>query len=241
VAKLLMVDDDSAALGWMAPALESRGHEVKSFTRAADALEALEHWTPDLIIADILMAEMDGLTFARVARRHRGVPIMFISVAKKQAEAVITGALGYVQKPATASEVREAVERVLGRRAERNTILVVDDDISVRELYQLILQPRFVVVGAEHGLAALDMLARRPIDLAVVDVHMPVMNGVELIRRIRADAALANLPVIVQTSDYSALGAPVWRDLNVSQVVDKGSFFDWIYRQIDLHVTGKTA
>jgi CheY-like chemotaxis protein len=236
VARLLLVDDDTGTLGWMAPALESRGHVVRTFANALAALDALETWAPDLILADIVMAEMDGLTFARLARRYRGVPVMFISIASKQAEAVIAGAVGYVQKPASADEVRTAVDRILGRRAERNVILVVDDEAATRELYQAFLEPRFVVLGAENGLVALAMLAARHVDLAIVDVHMPVMNGVELIQRMRSRPDLVHLPVIVQTSDREALAAPVWRDLRVSQLIDKGDFLDWISRQIDDHV-----
>ncbi len=236
MARLLVVDDETDTLAWMVPALGAHGHEVRATSGASAALETLEGWTPDLIIADILMPEMDGLTFARVTRRHRGVPVMFISIAKKQAEAVIAGAIGYVQKPATAAEIRAAVDRVLGRRAEKNTILVVDDDDEIRDLYQTVFEPRFTVVTAENGAAALEVLQARHVDLAIVDVHMPVMNGVELIRRIRATPELVQLPVIVQTSDRGALQAPVWRDLHVAQLLDKSDFIDWIMRQIAEHV-----
>jgi CheY-like chemotaxis protein len=230
------VDDDHATLAWMIPALEARGHEVRGTSSATLALDELARWTPDLILADILMPEMDGLTFARVTRQHRGVPVMFVSIAKKQAEAVMAGAVGYVQKPATAAEVRAAVDRVLGRRADRNTLIIVDDEPEVREIYRQILEPRFDVLSAENGLAALEVLSRHHVDLAIVDVHMPVMNGVALIREMRSTPRLQALPVIVQTSDRSALTAPVWRDLHVSQLIDKTEFLDWLMHQIAEHV-----
>ena len=49
------------------------------------------------------------------------------------------------------------------------------------------------------------------IALAIVDVHMPVMNGVELIRAMRADPRFALIPVVVQTSDRAAARAPSGR------------------------------
>jgi hypothetical protein len=58
------------------------------------------------------------------------------------------------------------------------------------------------------------------------------MNGVDLVRAIRADPALAPLPIIVQTSDRNALRAPVWRPLHVAQVMDKMTFVDWFERQM---------
>ncbi len=236
MAKLLLLDDDAATLAWMGPALELKGHEVRAFTRAIDALEALEEWTPDLIVADIVMTEMDGLEFARLTRRLHGVPLMFVSVASLRAEAVIAGAAGYVQKPATAAEVRAEVERVLGNGKERGTILVVDDDAAARWLFRSFLGTHFDVLEAEHGERALEILSSHRVDLAIVDVHMPVMGGAELIRRMRSIPSLERLPVIVQTGDRSALGAPVWRDLHVAHVIEKDDFVEWIANRIDAHL-----
>ena len=236
MAKLLVVDDDVGTLGWMVPALEAKGHTVRGMTQATQALDTLRDWTPDLIITDIFMPEMDGLRFARLTRHYHGVPVMFISIARREAEAVIAGAVGYVQKPATAAEVRSEVERVLGRSAERNTIVIVDDDADTRELFHACLESRFEVLEAEDGAAALAIMKTRRIDLAIVDVHMPVMNGVDLIRNMRATPELEQVPVIVQTSDRGALGAPIWRDLHVAMAMDKRDFPGWLLGQIEAHV-----
>jgi CheY-like chemotaxis protein len=239
MAKLFIVEDDESTLTWMTAALEGMGHDVRGAIGGQAALDTIGSWHPDLIIADILMPEMDGLSFARLARRHHGVPLMFVSIARKQAEAVLVGAVAYVQKPATASEIRDAVTRVLGHPQTRNTILIVDDDDDVREIYRECLTPSFEIVEAPDGKAALDQLHHQAVDLAIVDVHMPVMNGTELIRAIRADPALEKLPVIVQTSDLTALRAPVWRDLHVTQLVEKGDFLRWLNTKIVDHVSGR--
>jgi CheY-like chemotaxis protein len=236
MARLLLVDDDRDTLEWMGAALRGLGHEVQCCTNAREALDVLDAWPAELIVADILMPEMDGLTFAKLARRSRGTPLMFVSIAGLQAEAVLAGAVAYVQKPAMFSEVREAVERVLGRDARDNTLLVVEDDHDVRELYRAFLAPRFVVLEAGDGREALEVLRTNAVDLVISDVHMPVMNGVELIRAIRANPELARLPIIVQTCDQTALSAPVWRDLNVSQLVPKRQFLRWLKQRIEAHV-----
>jgi CheY-like chemotaxis protein len=203
------------------------------FLSARAALAALEKTKPDLIVSDILMPELDGLAFARIVRRLHGVPLMFVSIAKKQAEAVILGAVGYVQKPASALEIRSAVERVLVDPTRRNTILVVDDEPDVCDLYLEFLSPGFHVLTAANGRDALDILHKVHVDLAIVDVNMPIMNGAELVRAVRSDPKLEMLPVVVQTNDPTALRAPVWATLRVSKLMDKTTFVEWFESQLE--------
>jgi CheY-like chemotaxis protein len=235
MAKLLLVDDDEGTLAWMTAALEGAGHVVHAAASARAALETIEAWVPDLLVADILMPEMDGFAFSGLVQARRRVPVMLVSALRKEAEAVLRGVAGYVQKPVTAAELRAAVDRVLGATAA-GAILVVDDDADIRQCYRFILEPRFTVLEAENGREALAVLAEQGVALCVVDVHMPVMNGVELIRAIRDDPRLRAIPVIVQTSDRTAASAPIWTDLQVEQTVMKNDFMQWLMTHIDDHL-----
>jgi DNA-binding response OmpR family regulator len=80
-------------------------------------------------------------------------------------------------------------------------ILVADDDVDIRELVEFKLSTLgHDVVAVADGAAAIDACqASRP-DLAVLDVMMPGVSGLEAIRAIRADPALADLPVILLTA-----------------------------------------
>jgi two-component system chemotaxis sensor kinase CheA len=82
------------------------------------------------------------------------------------------------------------------------TVLVVDDQFTVRELQRSILEAAgYRVATAGDGLAALQQLtADADIDLVVTDLEMPEMGGLELLRRVRDEPALASLPVVVVTS-----------------------------------------
>jgi CheY-like chemotaxis protein len=89
---------------------------------------------------------------------------------------------------------------------EGRRILIVEDD--VRNVYSLtnILEPRGAVVAiARNGQEALDAIARQadgpnPIDLVLMDVMMPVMDGLDATRRIRLEARWAKLPIIMLTA-----------------------------------------
>lgn len=80
----------------------------------------------------------------------------------------------------------------------RKRVLVVDDSVTVREVQRQLLGARgYDVDVAVDGVEGWAMLRNGEYDLAVVDVDMPRMNGLELTRTIRADAQLARLPVII--------------------------------------------
>ncbi len=81
------------------------------------------------------------------------------------------------------------------------TILVADDEEDLRELVTYRLsRSGYNVIGAEDGQAAYELAAERTPDLMVLDVMMPKLDGYELTRRLRAEAALRSIPVILLTA-----------------------------------------
>src|SRR6476661_1917424 len=80
-------------------------------------------------------------------------------------------------------------------------ILVVDDEPMNRSLLEAILTADgHTVLHAENGQAALDVLAAEPVDLVILDVLMPVMNGLETCRRIRGELGRLTLPIVFATA-----------------------------------------
>lgn len=79
-------------------------------------------------------------------------------------------------------------------------IAVVEDNPDNRLLVQVILEPFYEVVEYENGFAALEGLQREIPDVVLLDVSLPEMDGTEVLRRIRADENLRELPVIALTA-----------------------------------------
>jgi two-component system, cell cycle response regulator DivK len=80
------------------------------------------------------------------------------------------------------------------------TIAVVEDNADNRLLVEAILDGRYRLAEYETGPEALEGLRRSPPDLALLDISLPGMDGVELLREIRADRELARLPVVALTA-----------------------------------------
>lgn len=77
-------------------------------------------------------------------------------------------------------------------------VLVVDDESNMRFLLRMVLETEgFEVVEAHHGAAALERVKEEQPDLIVTDLMMPVMNGRELVERLRADTETAGIPILV--------------------------------------------
>ncbi len=78
-------------------------------------------------------------------------------------------------------------------------VLVVDDDRGLLSIINGILSKDYEVTLVSSGQEALDILNSSPVDLVLLDIMMPEMDGLEVCRTIKADAATANLPVIFLT------------------------------------------
>jgi CheY-like chemotaxis protein len=88
-------------------------------------------------------------------------------------------------------------------------ILVTEDDADTNEiLCRLLKIAGYCAVGARDGEQALAMLAGQRPDLVILDMMMPGIDGIEVLRRLRSDPAAATLPVIM----YSALSDPKFQD-----------------------------
>ena len=85
--------------------------------------------------------------------------------------------------------------------ADKETILIADDSSSVRKFVAFALKTiGFEVVAAEDGMDALEKMPLHDISLVLTDLNMPNVDGIELIRTIRANDAYKNIPIVVLSS-----------------------------------------
>jgi two-component system phosphate regulon response regulator PhoB len=101
-------------------------------------------------------------------------------------------------------------------------VLVVDDEPDLLELVRVNLaQAGFAVDTAASGRDALDQLQRFPPDLLILDLMLPDVSGTEICRRIRADADLAQLPIIMLTAKADEVDRIVGLELGADDYVTK--------------------
>jgi two-component system alkaline phosphatase synthesis response regulator PhoP len=146
--KILVVDDEAVLVETMAYNLEQAGYQVTTAVDGMSALEATRRETPDLIILDIMLPEMDGLEVCRQIRRESSTattPIMMLTAKGEEIDKVVgleVGADDYVTKPFGRRELLARV-RALLRRSEYPV-----EERPVQETVQEVPRPnRELVVG----------------------------------------------------------------------------------------------
>jgi CheY-like chemotaxis protein len=98
------------------------------------------------------------------------------------------------------------------RHGSRPTVVVVDDDPSMRALIRLILAASgYEVLEAEDGLAGRHLVMASSPDLVLCDVHMPRMDGFELLEALKSDALTRHVPVVLVTADEDAAAVALVR------------------------------
>jgi len=112
---ILLIDDEKSYAKVIKEALEISGVEVLLAHNAMDALNLFQQVPPDLILLDVMMPEVDGLSLLRWIREHsenENLPIHVVS-AKAQADdqkaAIAAGANGFLAKPFTVQEMRDVI------------------------------------------------------------------------------------------------------------------------------------
>lgn len=179
-----------------------------------DFLKSLEDFRPDIILADYALPSYDGLSALEEARKRLPeVPFIFVSGAMGEdlaAESLKCGADGYIAKdrlstlaPAVLQVLRSAEERWWRKGRGRTTgepekaareemktgrplVLIIDDDPNLRKTLSDILRTKgYDVVSAKDGAEGIGLLQERPVDIALIDLRLPDMSGIEVLAEVK--------------------------------------------------------
>jgi len=234
VRRVLIVEDDPVARDATARLLAGDGVEIATAATAATALDQLAAATFDCMVLDLELPDRSGLELLAdmASSEHSAFPPVIVysgrALSHDEVRALERLSHSIIVKGARSPErlldevtlFLHQVEsrlppdrrRMLRDARSRDTvldgrrILIVEDD--VRNVFALanLLEPRGAVVDiARNGREALDRLAARPdVDLVLMDIMMPEMDGLEATRRLRQDPRFARLPVIALTAKAMA-------------------------------------
>jgi DNA-binding response OmpR family regulator len=146
--RILIVDDDPGLLVLLADQLRNDGFEIQTARDGDEALRRLRGGWPDLLIIDMMMPRMDGLTLAREIKGQADLPIIVLSAidaGDSKADLLEEVAEDYVTKPYHYPELRARIHRILRRLGDR----VPRQSLVLGENLTLDLHRREATVGRE--------------------------------------------------------------------------------------------
>jgi len=208
--RVVIVDDSLTVRMDLAEAFESAGFAATPCATAEAARAAIRQASPALIVLDVVLPDASGIELlaeVKSAPATASIPVVLLSTEAEVRGRVLelpTGADDYVGKPYDAAYVvargRELVRRSPGCGGPKR-ILAVDDSVTyLHELAERLREEGYEVALARSGEEALELLAVQPVDCILLDLVMPGLSGHETCRRIKADPAWRDIPLVMLTA-----------------------------------------
>ena len=268
IKNLLVVEDDGPLRKSIVQLIGNGDVHTLEAATGKDALAAIGSGHYDCVILDLGLPDMTGFEVLKTLQKENKetIPPVIVYTGKElsrqeerelneYADSIIIK--GVRSQERLLDEASLFLHRIVGNMPEKTrkiitdlhdtdalfrdkTLLLVDDDMrNVFALAGILEKKGMHVIKAEHGQRALDTLEKKPdVDLVLMDIMMPVMDGYEAMRRIRSQERFRHLPIIALTakvmdkdreqciqagaSDYLAKPVDVQRLLSMMRV--------WLYR-----------
>ncbi|HET7204636.1 MAG TPA: HAMP domain-containing protein [Steroidobacteraceae bacterium] len=200
----LIVEDDPHYARILLGLARDHGFKGVVANKGAQGLALARQFRPHAISLDIFLPDMLGWTVLNQlkldpATRH--IPVQIVTLEEERQHGLARGAFAYVIKEPTTTALEAAFNRMKEFTATHTKrLLVVEDDAVERaSVVELLHHDDIETVAVDDGESALAALRSQPFDCVVLDLRLPDVSGLELLDRMRADPAVADVPVVVFT------------------------------------------
>jgi len=199
--KVLVIEDDYATSKLLSNYLNKWGYEPTIVNSADQTLKVLQKERYLAILMDIILPDANGLELLQKIRsisNAKTTPVIICSVEAEEQKAFMMGAVEYFVKPINYKYLIEVLTNY--RLRKDSNILLVDDDVpSLNLMKEAVERGGFKAIAHSDSTKVMDAIRNLRIDLAIIDLDMPEIDGVDLIERIKSSEQFKNLPIIIYT------------------------------------------
>ncbi|MGH8176554.1 MAG: response regulator, partial [Steroidobacter sp.] len=202
---LLIIEDDPNFSQVLAQFAREKGFKAVIAHTAASGVALAKRLRPVAITLDLLLPDRNGRVVLDILKHDpalRHIPVHVISVEEERERSLQQGAVSYLQKPVTKQALDKALSDTIDfvTRPVKSLLIVEDDAVQRASLLELIGEEDVMTTAAATAGEALAALETHRFDCVVVDLVLPDMNGLELIREMQSRYAERSPPVIVYTA-----------------------------------------
>jgi two-component system, cell cycle response regulator len=209
---ILVVDDNPTNLRLAADVLECEGYEILKAIDAEEAQQIIAQGRPELVLLDIALPGMDGLTLTRKLRSEEKtrhliiVALTAFAMKGDEQKARDAGCDGYITKPIDTRALPGQVAAYLRATQPQPVkaalkILVIEDSTSDLKLAQhVLISAGHEVSGAEAVEEALQAVKRDKPQIILLDLLLPGTDGLVLARKLKSDPATRDILIVAVTS-----------------------------------------
>ncbi len=203
-AILLIVEDDPHYARVMCDLSHDKGFKVLVAMRGAEALALARQYHPTAVSLDVFLPDMLGWTVLNHLKQDpatRHIPVQILTLDEDRQHGLARGAFAFVTKPTTTEGLEAALFRIREYATSRRKRLLVVEDNAAEQLSitELLGHDDIDIAVASTGEEALAALNEQPFDCVVLDLRLPDISGFAVLERIRDEASLGDVPVVVFT------------------------------------------
>lgn len=201
---ILVIEDDALFADSVCEVVRGQGIDSVVARDGRTGLRLAKERRPRGVILDVRLPDIDGFAVMQALRADpatANVPVHFVSSLEAADRGLAMGAIGYLTKPASPSELVQMVQSLAPRTPEQSgRILIVEDDPKQADsLGQRLRGEGIEFVHASDGKAALSALADQRYQCVVLDLGLPDMDGLEVLQSIEQRCGAQRPPLIVYT------------------------------------------
>jgi len=202
---ILIIEDDIHFASVMLDVARDRDLKGLIATRGEVGLAMAKRFLPDLISLDLNLPDIDGwsvLDRLKHDNKTKHIPVQVVSIESQRWRGLRQGAIEYLEKPVSKEQITTSIvdiKEFIDRPMKQ--LLIVETDIEQgKNMVEFIGNGDVQTTLVENGEAALEALRNSKFDCAVLDLNISDMKGIELIQKMKLDAATRDIPIIVYSN-----------------------------------------
>jgi DNA-binding response OmpR family regulator/signal transduction histidine kinase len=235
---ILIVEDSQLILNSLKNSFIQKGAVVQTASTLKEANAHISKNSFDFVLLDLMLPDGDGKTLIQKLNRSQSkVIVMTTQRESLERDALFgSGIVDYIVKERRFDELWDAIESTITSVQENRglKILIGEDSSFMRNTLKHILSVRgFEISTAIDGKEVLDRLSQEHFDALILDLHMPTLSGLEVVKRLKRRGQTRSLPIMVLTGVENQTTIAKVIKHNVKDLLRKPFIFEEMLLKVD--------